>query len=409
MRLFSRIFLIASIFYAFCVILFITVNTNTATAATDNSNVVISQIQTAGLAANDEFVELYNPTQTAINLASWRLDRRTASLSATPAILVASLSGSIAPQGYFLITSNESLASGSADKLYSNTTNHIASNNTVILYNDAGQTVVDKVGLGTAQDNETADFTPNPSPGQSIIRKASIDSTAQTLSLGGSEATFGNGFDTDNNATNFVLLPTSLPRNSKSPKAVPTPTPTLIPTATPTPTLKPTTIPTATPLPTATPTPLPTATPTPTIKPTAIPTPKPTATPTATPTPTQIPTPTPTMTPTPTPTSVPTPTATSTPTPNPTQVPTQIPTPTATPTPTIQTPTPTNVVPTKIPTPIVTQSPITTPTPTPPAKIVINDPINSRTRIVCTENVHVITILGIHFSLPTIQCSIVHK
>ena len=399
MRLFSRIFLIASIFYAFCVILFITVNTNTATAATDNSNVVISQIQTAGLAANDEFVELYNPTQTAINLASWRLDRRTASLSATPAILVASLSGSIAPQGYFLITSNESLASGSADKLYSNTTNHIASNNTVILYNDAGQTVVDKVGLGTAQDNETADFTPNPSPGQSIIRKASIDSTAQTLSLGGSEATFGNGFDTDNNSTNFVLLPTSLPRNSKSPKAVPTPTPTLIPTATPTPTLKPTTIPTATPLPTATPTP--------TLKPTATPTLKPTATPTTTPTPTQIPTPTPTMTPTPTatptPNSTPTPTLLPTSTPTPTTILTETPTPTIT-----QIPSPT-ATPTITPIPTQTVSPTPTITPTPPVKIVINDPINARTRIVCTESIRVITILGIHFSLPTIQCSIVHK
>ena len=403
MRLFSRIFLIASIFYAFCVILFITVKTNTASAATDNSNVVISQIQTVGSTANDEFVELYNPTETTINLASWRLDRRTASLSATPAILVASLSGSIAPRGYFLITSNESLASGSADKLYSNTTTHIASNNTVILYNDAGQTVVDKVGLGTAQDNETADFTPNPSAGQSIIRKASSNSTAQTLSIGGSEATFGNGFDTDNNATDFVLLPTSMPRNSKSPKAIPTPTPTLIPTATPTPTA----IPTPTVEPTATPTPLPTATPTPTIKPTATPTMAPTLAPTATPTPTQIPTPTmnPTPTATPTPTSTPTPTLLPTATPTPTTISTETPTPTIT-----QIPSPTATPnPTITPVPTQTVSPTPTTTPTPPTKIVINEPVNSTTRIVCTESVRVITILGIHFSLPSIQCSIIRK
>ena len=96
---------------------------------------------------------------------------------------MASLSGSIASRGYFLITSNESLASGSADKLYSNTTNHIAANNTIILYSDAGQTVVDKVGIGTAQDNETTAFTTNPTAGQSIIRKASSNSTALSLAL----------------------------------------------------------------------------------------------------------------------------------------------------------------------------------------------------------------------------------
>lgn len=257
-KVFSRIFPVISIIYALGVIIFTSGYVqNSVKAATDNSNVVISQIQIAGTTANDEFVELYNPTAADINLAGWRLDRRTASLSATPAILVESLSGTIASRGYYLITSNESSASNSADKLYSNT-NHIAANNTVILFSDAGQTVVDKVGLGTAEDNETARFTPNLGSGQSIIRKAFTTSNTETLSVGGADSLFGNGFDTDNNANDFVLIQASIPKNSASLIAQFTPTPTQKTTSIPTPT----TTETPTEIPTPTQTPIPTMTPT---------------------------------------------------------------------------------------------------------------------------------------------------
>ncbi len=146
-------------------------------------------------------------------------------------------------RGYYLITSKESPASGSADKVYS-TSNHIAANNTVLLFSDAGTTLVDKLGLGTAQDNETASFTTNPTAGQSVIRKAFSNSTAISLAPGGADVLFGNGFDTDDNATDFVLLTSANPRNASSPAAELTPTPTIA-TPTPTPTLTPTPTPTS--------------------------------------------------------------------------------------------------------------------------------------------------------------------
>ncbi len=401
MRILSRLFLLATFIYAFGVFAYIAISQQQQAKA-DANHVVISQIQLRTTAdADDEFVELYNPTDVAISLEGWRLSRKTATVSATPVNLVASLSGSIAPRGYFLITSNESLASASADRLYSNTTNHMAINNTVLLFSDAGSTVVDKVGLGTAADVETIAFNPNPGSNESIVRKATAGSTPESLAPGGSESTFGNGLDDDNNSTDFVLETISFPRNTSSPQAQPTPTnsptPSLTPTVTPTVTVTPTNTPT----PTLTPTLTPSVTPTPTNTPTPTPTNTPTPTPTNTPTPTSTPTPTPTMTPTPTNTPTPTPTSTATPTA------TSTPTPTATPTisPTVtNTPTPT---PTNIPTPTATPTPTVTPTPTP--EIIVDETLSPNRRLVCTQTFRTLNILGYQFSIPQIKCQVIRN
>ncbi|HVA96054.1 MAG TPA: lamin tail domain-containing protein [Candidatus Acidoferrales bacterium] len=280
MKLFSRAFLSFAIIYALCVVLTIITHQPSATAATDNTNVVISQVQTGSTAASDEFVELYNPTNTNIDLTGWSLKSKTASQSGSGTTLVASLSGTVSPYSYFLIVSPEYTGSVSRDFMYSSGSHIGATNNTVLIYDNTNTTPVDKVGMGSAADKETSDA-PNPVAGGSIERK--INDTG------------GNGLDTDNNANDFVLLSTSMPRNSASPAAQPIPTPTDEPTLTPEPTDTP--IPTETPVPTEAPTLIPTEIPTqtPTITPTEVPT--------GTPVPTVTPSPTPTMTPTPTPPS----------------------------------------------------------------------------------------------------------
>jgi hypothetical protein len=263
------------------------------------THVVISQIQVAGATANDEFVELYNPTNSSADLTGWRL-KKESSTGGSPANLIASISGSIASHGYFLIAfpnPNGYTGSVTPDAFYSATSSAIAANNSVLLYSDAGVTLVDKVGMGTATDNESADA-PEPSPSGSIQRK--LDDTN------------GHGLDTDNNSSDFEALAASAPRNSSTVVLSPSPTPT--PTATST----------AIPTPTATPTSSPSPTPSPTSTPTATPTSTPTASPSPTSTP--VPTATPTSTPTPTPTASPVPTATATPTLIPTSTPTVAPT-----------------------------------------------------------------------------------
>jgi hypothetical protein len=271
------------------------------------NHVVISEIQISGTVAGDEFVELYNPTSQTISMTGWRLTRKTAS-GATQSNLVASMSGTIAPHGYILIANPSYDGSVLPDLLYSASTSAISADNTVLLYSDAGVTVVDKVAMGLATDKET-NTTVNPGAEESIERKP-----------GESDSLAGNGEDTDDNSADFQLRTVSEPQNSSSaiePLFAPTPTITTTPSTTPivTPSLTPTTTPVPTSSPTPTPTEVLTPTPTETPTPTVTPTPSPSLTPTATPTPTITVTPTQTPTATPTASLTPTPTTVITPTP----------------------------------------------------------------------------------------------
>lgn len=166
------------------------------------SQVVISEIQLAGATADDEFVELYNPTSSAVSLAGFRLTRKTS--TGTQSNLVASLTGSIPAHGYFLVGPP---GFSGADATYSATMNRIAANNSILLYSDAGVTLVDKVGLGTATDSETA-ATVSPGAGQSVERFSAA---------GSHDAAGGNAEDSGNNSADFFLQAAPNPQNTSSP------------------------------------------------------------------------------------------------------------------------------------------------------------------------------------------------
>ncbi|MFQ5797508.1 MAG: lamin tail domain-containing protein, partial [Bacteroidota bacterium] len=180
-------------------------------------HLVVSEVQTAGTSTQDEFVELYNPTAAPVNLAGWRLARKTSSgtesnlLTSFPAV-------SIPARGFLLIASAEydTIAHEMIlpDVLYS-TSQRLAADNTVILYSDAAVSIVDKVAMGAATDREGI-AAPNPVTNGSMERKARSSSTPAALGDGGIDAFAGNGFDTDNNANDFVAQNDSHPQNSLS-------------------------------------------------------------------------------------------------------------------------------------------------------------------------------------------------
>lgn len=261
-------------------------NPNSVEAA--SQDIVISEIQISGVTANDEFVELYNPTMQSVDLTGWRLSKRPTSATSSITSLVSNMSGSIQPKSYFLIANPSFTGSNTPDLYYSATTSGIAANNTVILYRDNGITIVDKVGMGTAEDVEGT-ATVVPGSGTSIERKAHTLATEITMGTGGQDEFLGNGFDSDTNGNDFVLRQISQPQNSVSPSEpvtiiTPSPTITVTPTNTPGITSTPTTTPSVTDSPTNTPTPtIPiTQTMTPTLQPTHLPTPTVVITPTPT-------------------------------------------------------------------------------------------------------------------------------
>lgn len=242
------------------------------------NHVVISEVQTGQQGTGNttkEFIELYNPTGSAIDMSGWRLSRKTSGGSL--ANLVTTMSGEIPAHGYFLIAHPDYDAATLPDLRYT-TTSSIASNSTVILYSDAGVTIVDKVGFGEGEKLEYEN-TPaqNPELGFGLERKACENSNASSMLNG--DLLHGNAWDTDNNSTDFLVREIPDPQNSSSVEVPACATAT--PTATPTPT----TTPSASPIPTATTTVTPSPTPTPTVTPTQTPTqtPAPTADPTQSP------------------------------------------------------------------------------------------------------------------------------
>lgn len=174
-------------------------------------HLVISEVQASGATAKDEFVELYNPTDSDISLIGYQLKRK--SSGGALYLLVSDFgSAKVKSHGHYLIVHPTDYdGSATPDITYSSSGYSITADNTVILYN--GGTVVDKVGFGAAGDFETATST-NPSANQSIERKAVGTSTAATMASDGAHANLGNGYDTDNNSNDFVVRALPSPQGS---------------------------------------------------------------------------------------------------------------------------------------------------------------------------------------------------
>jgi hypothetical protein len=156
-----------------------------------SKHVVINEVQTgASSSLSDEFIELYNPCPTAIDLAGSSLVYRSA--AGTADILILNLTPTIAAGGYLLITGPNFPDGGMPDQSYG--AGHLAAAGGGVGIRDGAQLLVDSVGYGTATNAfiEGAKA-PAPSTGQSIARKP-------------------NGADTDHNDVDFAVASVPTPR-----------------------------------------------------------------------------------------------------------------------------------------------------------------------------------------------------
>ncbi|WP_339824090.1 5'-nucleotidase C-terminal domain-containing protein [Paenibacillus sp. FSL R7-0163] len=176
----------------------------TAEAAPDNSNIVISQVYggggNGGAEFKNDFIELYNPTNHPVDLTGWKVRYTSAAGTFSSGT---DLNGTIPANGYFLIEEAAG-AGGTSDLPAPDVSKGIlamsGTNGKVDLVDKSG-TTIDLVGYGTATNVEGS-ATAALSNTTAAIRKAAANAPADSR-----------GLDMDNNSTDFVVQAPS-PRNS---------------------------------------------------------------------------------------------------------------------------------------------------------------------------------------------------
>ena len=186
---------------------------NAATA----THVVISEIYggggNSGASYKNDYIELYNPTSSSISLSGWSVQYASATGTFSN---ITNLTGSIASHGYYLV--QEAAGTGGTVNLptpdATGTANLSATSGKVALAkvttSVSGSTdsnVVDFVGYGSSNDSET-------SP---VGALSNTTVAVRKDNNGGTVQGQGNGWDTNNNASDLVVSSSLNPKDSASP------------------------------------------------------------------------------------------------------------------------------------------------------------------------------------------------
>lgn len=133
------------------------------------ASVILSEIQIEGEKASDEFVELYNDSDAAMNLSSWSLRRKSAGDTTAKGSSLKTFDGSdaIPAHGYFLWANSAGIYKDHAD---TTTGSSLSDNNSLALYDRDG-VLIDSLTWGTGH---TLPYSPtqfgNPDNGESFTR-----------------------------------------------------------------------------------------------------------------------------------------------------------------------------------------------------------------------------------------------
>ncbi|NDI35720.1 phospholipase D-like domain-containing protein [Chengkuizengella sediminis] len=146
--------------------------------------VVINEIAWMGtnVSSNDEWIELYNNTNSPISLNGWTLD----ATDGTPSI---QLSGTISANDYFLLerTDDTSVPDVNADLIYTGALNNT---NEILQLRDSNNNVIDIVDTWYAGDNET----------KATMERIDSNSGSTASNWNTSNKTYSEGYGTPNQA-----------------------------------------------------------------------------------------------------------------------------------------------------------------------------------------------------------------
>ena len=156
-------------------------------AGTCTGHVVINEVSTDGTSGSDEFVELYNASSCAVDLAGWRLDYTSSSGSTTKTNWTGVSGDSLPVGGYFVVAGLG--FGGTADYVWGSGFGLAKGGAGVALYDPAGASPIDSMAWqsisGTHPD---------------------IEGTAcANIPSGKSASRTPNGKDTDDNSADFVV------------------------------------------------------------------------------------------------------------------------------------------------------------------------------------------------------------
>ena len=197
--------------------------------------VVISEVQSSsadGTGDDDDWIELYNPTDQAIDLADKNYRIEKAMTAADPSIVMrighdddGTYPGgtTIPAHGFYLVVrddASETLrdkadAIGTKSSFTWTGTGYTLYLGNNVISSDDDPDIVDKVGFGTATYYEGSPASAIPDA-KSIERKAQSTSISETMKVDGADEFRGNGYDSDNNNLDFVLRDSPQPQNSAS-------------------------------------------------------------------------------------------------------------------------------------------------------------------------------------------------
>ncbi|MEK7149419.1 MAG: lamin tail domain-containing protein [Patescibacteria group bacterium] len=199
-------------------ILVISVSTSTQTV----NYILISEIQVKGESADDEFIELYNPTENIVFLNDYSIQYLSGVATSTENIKKKNFESSaqIPVKGFYLIVNSNATSSlkNKADMIHSSfdlsgsssgATIFLVSTTTPILsINDS--TIIDSLSYGSPQLTVGVASSTVPDSNRSLERKSFLNSTC--VSAQNDNEFLGNGCDTDSDS-DFEIRAISNPQN----------------------------------------------------------------------------------------------------------------------------------------------------------------------------------------------------
>ena len=190
-----------------------------AAVAWPTSSLVVSEVQTGGASASDEFAEISNAGAVAVDLTGLEVVYATSTGSTVTRKASWTAATILEPGRHLLIANSAGVFALIADATYSG---GFAATGGAIVLRPIGGTPIDAVGWGDATNAFVEGSVASAPPAGSSIER-----------LPGGE--LGNGTDTNENSLDFAVRASPTPQNLAASPTPPTPAPTPTPTPTPTP------------------------------------------------------------------------------------------------------------------------------------------------------------------------------